>query len=118
MNRSCRSAGSLPRASFSNGAALTNCDALAYPLTDSVRRNRGHGGECRASLVERLLELRGGVGVRHDASASLHVGQTIFDDHCADRDGHLHVAVETEEPSRAGVGATLIALELGDDLHC
>ena len=68
-------------------------------------------------LVDRLLELVGGLGVGDRAAAGLDVRAAVLDHDRADVDAGVEVAGVAEVADRAAVAAALDRLELVDDLH-
>src|SRR5208283_2226136 len=71
----------------------------------------------RAGLVDRLLVLRGGIGVGDDPAPGLDVYHAVLEQCGAQRDAGVKVAVVPEIPERPGVEAPLEGLLLRDDLH-
>ena len=69
------------------------------------------------ALFDRLLVLGLRPAVVDDTPARLDRGDAVLEHDRANSNGCLHVAAEAEIAQRPGVGAALILLQFGDDLH-
>src|SRR6185437_7164910 len=75
------------------------------------------GAQQRLCLVHALLVFPGRVGVGDDATTSLNVGSTVLHDHSAQGNSCVQVARVTEVAHGSCVNASLLSLQLADDLH-
>src|SRR3954452_18966290 len=73
--------------------------------------------EDRLRLVDGLVVLVGGVGVRDGPAARLDVHAPVLYDNGTDVDRRVEVAIPGQVADRAAVGAALLGLQLVDDLH-
>src|SRR5215211_5852088 len=71
----------------------------------------------RPRLVTGLLVLERRDGVGDDAATGLEVGDTVFEECCAERYAGVEAAVDAVVARGARVGSAARALELVDDLH-
>src|SRR5262245_43422107 len=117
------SPGSIPDSSNILAASRNSCvqrvrfndEPAAKELTTAA--GHLHRFHQRLGLVHALLELHLGVGISHDAGASLDVSFAVAHQHGANGDAGIKVAGEISVKDGATVNAAAHRLEFLDDLH-